>query len=366
MQSELLSIFKNVADPRSYRNQRHPFISIIGISLLGVLSGIDGFSGLADYAEMHLEELQKYLDLPNGAPSHDTFQRVWSTISPTEFLESFHEFTQTIASVFKGGIISIDGKKIRNSGDNPLTIVSAWCAQNELVLAQEKVSDKSNEITAVPKLLRLLDLNSKIVTMDAMGCQREACEQIVEKEGDYLIALKGNQGSLHKDVKEWFQDEKLRSACDTWEEHDKGHRRIESRKAFVTDDIGWLQHHQWPHLRSIGMVEAQVTKSKKVTTETRFYISSLPAKAEEICKAARAHWGIENKLHWRLDVVFNEDKACITNDNAAENMDILRKWALNILRKAKEKPDQSIKSVQRKASMSFKYLVSLINKIFHA
>lgn len=365
MKNQLATIFKEVEDPRSCRNQKHPLISIIGISLLAALSGVDSFSGMADFVEAHFEDLKSHFELPNGPPSHDTFQRVWSLINPTEFLKSFHEFTKALASAF-GAVISIDGKTIRNSGQSPLHIVNAWCASNELVLAQERVSDKSNEITAVPKLLRLLDLSDKIVTMDAMGCQRGACDQIVTQGGDYLISLKGNQGSLHKDVKDWFGDKKFLEECDVWEEYDKGHGRIEHRKAFVTDAISWLEQHKWPHLRSISMVKSRVTRAGKDTTETRFYISSLPSSAEKVCRTSRAHWGVENKLHWRLDVVFNEDKACITNDNAAENVDILRKWALNILQKAKEKPDQSIKSIQRKTGMSFKYLISVVNKIFHA
>ena len=366
MQDQLNAIFKEVDDPRSYRNQKHPFISLIGVSLLGVISGIDSFSGFADYAEAHLEGLKRYFDFPNGAPSHDTFQRLWDTIDPVKFCNSFHEFTKTI-QILTEGIISIDGKTIRNSGDNPLHIVSAWCTSNDLVLAQEKVDSKSNEITAIPKLLDLLDLKSKLITIDAMGCQRKICSQIAEQGGDYLISLKGNQGTLHEDIKLWFTDKELIKQCSSWEENDKGHGRIEQRTAYVTDDINWLQErHKWPYLKSIGVVVSKVIKANKETQEMRFYVSSMEASAEKLCKAARAHWGIENKLHWRLDVVFNEDGCCITNDNAAENMDILRKWALNILHKAKTKPSQSIKSVQRKSAMSFTYLISVVNKIFHA
>ena len=187
------------------------------------------------------------------------------------------------------------------------------------------------------------------------------------KNGYYLISLKGNQGNLYNDVKDYFEDNELQKLCYSFSEIDKGHGRIENRTAYVTNDIDWLQEfHDWPGLKSIAMVVFEVQKGDKISKEVRFYISSLPADPKLINKAARAHYGIENKLHWRLDVVFNEDKCCIKNDNAAENMDILRKWALNILQKAKEKQEQSIKSLMRKNSMSFKHLTKVMQKIFHA
>jgi predicted transposase YbfD/YdcC len=234
-------------------------------------------------------------------------------------------------------------------------------------LAQEKIDNKSNEITALPKLIKLLDLKNKIVTIDAMGAQREICKQIVEQEGNYVISLKGNQGTLHDDVVTYFNDEKTLEKSLISEENDKGHGRIEQRIAYSFENIEWLQQeHEWPGLKSIGMVRTTVNKGDKILEEQRFYISSLPADARQLNQAARLHWGIENQLHWRLDVTFNEDGACIRNDNAAENIDILRKWALNVLQKAKQKPDQSIKSLMRKNAMSFRHLTGIVNKIFHA
>lgn len=225
-------------------------------------------------------------------------------------------------------------------------IVSAWCQANQLTLAQEKVDDKSNEITAIPKLLKLLDLHHRIVTIDAMGTQREISQQIINQGGDYVLSVKGNQPTLFEDIKLYFEDPEHCKACLSFAEYDKGHGRIESRIAYVTADIAWLQeHHQWPGLRSIGRVIATVLRKGKETTERRFYITSREAHAEELNKTVRAHWSIENQLHWRLDVVFNEDGACVRNDNAAENRDILRKWALNILQKAKTKPDQEIRAL---------------------
>lgn len=362
-----LNYFKNVQDPRSARNQKHSFITIIGTTLLASLAGIDSFSGFADFAECHLEELEKHFKFPYGSPSHDTYQRFWDAINPQEFYRSFGEFTQALATA-TGTYIHIDGKTIRNSGEEKaLHIVSAWCRANQMTLAQEKVDSKSNEITALPKLLNLLDLKDRMVTLDAMGAQRDTCAQIINQGGDYVISLKGNQGTLHNDVITYFNDENFIRKCLISEENDKGHGRIEQRVAYSCDDIKWLQEeHQWPGLKSIGMVKTTVSKGHKMTQEQRFYISSLSADARRLNEAARLHWGIENLLHWRLDVTFNEDKACIRNDNAAENIDILRKWALNILQKVKKKPDQSIKSLMRRNAMSFKHLIQSVNKFFHA
>jgi predicted transposase YbfD/YdcC len=364
---EALSYFETIQDPRSARNQKHPLITLIGTTLLASLAGIDSFSGIADFTESHFDQLKEYFAFPSGPPSHDTYQRLWDEINPSEFYSCFTEFTQFLATAV-GTLINLDGKSIRNSGqDKALHIVSAWCQANQLVLAQEKVDCKSNEITALPKLIKLLDLKGRTVTIDAMGAQRAICEQIVEQEGDYVISLKGNQGTLHEDISTYFNNVKLRERCLVSEDNDKGHGRIEQRIAYSCDEIEWLQKdHQWPGLKSIGMVMSKIERKGKVETEQRFYISSLSADARKLNEAARLHWGVENQLHWRLDVVFNEDKACIRNDNAAENIDILRKWALNVLQKAKQKPEQSIKSLMRKNAMSFKHLTNVVNRIFHA
>lgn len=363
----ILNYFEGITDPRSNRNQKHPLKTLIGTTLLASLCGIDSFSGFSDFTDCHYEELRKHFDFPHGVPSHDTYQRFWDGINPLEFYQSFAEFTETLATI-TGQYINIDGKTIRNSAkDKALHVVSAWCHSNQMTLCQEKVDGKSNEITALPKLLKLLDLKGKIVTLDAMGTQRAVCAQIIEQGGDYVISLKGNQGTLHQDVMDYLNDPKLVQNCILSEEYDKGHGRIEQRKAYSCEEINWLQqHHQWPGLKSIGMVVSQVEKKGQITQDQRFYISSLAANARQLNEAARLHWGVENQLHWRLDVVFNEDKGCIRNDNASENIDILRKWALNGLQKARQKPDQSIKSIMRKNSMSYTHLSSCVKRIFHA
>lgn len=320
---------------------------------------------MEDFVEIHYDELSKYFDLSGGVPSHDTYQRLWNSICPTQFRESFLDFVKSLQKVCSE-IVSIDGKTIRNSGkEKALNIVSAWCHNNHMVFAQEKTHEKSNEITAIPELLKKLDLKEKIITIDAAGAQRNICEQITAGGGNYVIALKGNQKSLYEDVKEFLQDTRNHKFSN--ENNDKGHGRIEQRTAFVSHDVEDLQKiHDWPGLRSVGKVVSRVFKKGKETEETRYYISSLALDAQRLNDIARKHWGIENQLHWRLDVIFNEDKSCIRNDNSAENMNIMRKWAMAVLVKAKKKPSQSVKSVMRRNSMSVSHLVDAVKKILHA
>ena len=365
MQASLGKYFNEIKDPRSLRNQRHPFMTLIGTSFLAALSGIDSFSGIQDFVEMHMDGLQDFFDFPHGVASHDTYQRLWDSLSPTQFKACFLAFIASLDKI-SSDVISIDGKTIRNSGKKEaLHIVSAWCHQNQLVFGQEKVDSKSNEITAIPKVLDLLDLEDKVITIDAMGAQRAICQKIVDAKADYVISLKGNQGTLLDDVKLYLRDEKNHEM--TNENNDKAHGRLEKRVAVVAHDIAWLNElHQWPGLKAIGQITATVWKKGKQTKETRYYISSLTLDAARLNDIARKHWAIENQLHWSLDVVFNEDKACIRNDNAAENMDILRKWALAVLTKVKTKTQQSIKSLMRKNAMPTKYLIASVKKIFHA
>jgi predicted transposase YbfD/YdcC len=365
MQDFFTSIFSKIDDPRSWKNQKHNFISLVGSTFCAVLSGIDSFLGISDFVEAHFQELSEHFDLSGGVPSCDTYRRFWNEISPSQFQESFQEFVESLQNVCSE-VVSIDGKTIRNSGkEKPLHIVSAWCQNNQTTFAQEKVREKSNEITAIPEVLKKLDLRDKIITIDAMGAQRSICQQILDGEGDYVISLKGNQGTLREDVKLFLEDEKNHEFRN--ENNDKGHGRIERRIAAVSRNVVGLQEiHNWPGLKSVGKIVATVLKKGKETTETRYYISSLQLEAGQLNEIARKHWRIENQLHWRLDVVFNEDKACIRNDNAAENMDVMRKWGLAVLVKAKRKPDQSIKSLMRKNSMSFSYLIESVKKISRA
>jgi predicted transposase YbfD/YdcC len=365
MQSIFSNHFSKVTDPRSIRNQKHSLISLIATSFLASLAGIDSFLGIEDFVEMHFEELSQWLDLSGGVPSHDTYRRLWSEISPTQFYDCFMEFVNFL-NPSSSEIISIDGKTIRNSGrEHPLHIVSAWCHNNQMVFAQEKVREKSNEITAIPDVLKKLSLENKIITIDAMGAQRPICQQILDGDGDYVIALKGNQKTLYENVQLFLEDEQNHEFKN--ENNDKGHGRIVQRLAVVSRDISRLQEiHNWPGLQTVGKITTTVLKKGVETTETRYYISSLLLDAEKLNEIARKHWGIENQLHWRLDVVFNEDKSCIRNDNAAENMDILRKWSLAALGKIRKKPEQSTKSLMRKNAMSYSHLIDSVNKILRA
>ena len=332
-------IFSGIEDPRVDRTKKHPLESILYIVLCGSLAGIDSWTGFEDYASAHEETLRQFIVLPEGIPSHDTIARVIRALDVSSFARCFESFAASLAENAKG-VIAIDGKTMRGSFDDKKKvksrhIVSAWADCCKVALAQVKVDDKSNEITAIPQLLELLDLNGQIVTIDAMGCQRDICSRIIEKGGDYAISLKGNQGSLHKDVALFFADKK-REPAHEWEEYDKGHGRIEHRHCTAIQDIAWLQEiHDWPGLRSIAMVKSTRQNNEDIQQETRYYLSSMPADAERIAKAARAHWGIENSLHWVLDVSFNEDGSRIRSNNAPEILSMLRKWSINILNQHK-------------------------------
>lgn len=365
MDLHIKNLFSEIEDPRIERTKKHPLESILYIVLCGTISGVDSWIGYQDYAEEHFEILSKFIDLPHGVPSHDTISRVIEALDVIEFEECFEEFVQSLINNAKD-LIAIDGKTLRGSFDakkgvKAKHIVSAWANGCKLVLAQEKVEDKSNEITAIPKLLKRLDIEGQIVTIDAMGCQRDICEQIIDQEGDYVISLKGNQGSLHEDVRLWFEDSN-QMVDHVWEEWDKGHGRIEHRLCRASGDISWLQErHSWPGLSSIAAVHSMRETAKGIQKETRYYISSLSADAERIAKAARRHWGVENSLHWVLDVTMNEDKSRIRNENAPEILAIIRKWGLNIINQ--HKGDISIKRMMRKMAMSPKNLLLILQKI---
>jgi predicted transposase YbfD/YdcC len=361
MEMQWHSVFRKLEDPRSPRNQRHEFMSLVGIGLFGTLSGITSYDGLADFAEFREADLAGIIPMPFGPPCSETLRRFFNELNAEVFAECFREFTVTLLEKVPG-LIPIDGKRIRNSGKNPIQIVSAWCEENHVVLAHVKVQDESNEITAIPALLKLIDVCGKVVTIDAIGCQKTILQDIVDRGGDYIVAIKGNQGNLFEDVKAYFQDTKDML---TSTEYDKGHGRIEKRTCNTTDDLDWLckEYPDWTGLTSVSQVISERTINNKKSVETRYYISSLPADPKFTGTAVRSHWGIENKLHWRLDVICNQDKACVRNDNAAQNLDTMHKWALNILSKFKT-TKVSMKSLQRKACMSFDFLLKLITKFF--
>jgi predicted transposase YbfD/YdcC len=331
------SCFEDLEDPRSGNAALHDFHTLLIIALCAVLCGGQGAVDMALFAKAKEPFLREFLDLKNGPPSPDTFSRLFRHLDPDQFRTAFQRFMTAFSQTCQG-VIAIDGKVLRRSFDrasskSALHMVSAWGCEQRMVLAQIATDAKSNEITAVPKLLKMLSLKDTIVTVDALNCQRAIAQQIVDQGGDYALALKGNQGTLHADVS-LFLDDPAREAGDTDTTVDADNGRIETRVATVTTDIGWLQHgHKWPGLKCIGKVTRTRETTAKTTVETAYYLLSTPMTAKRFNAVVRSHWGIENRLHWRLDVIMNEDQDRNRMDNSPYNHAILRHMALNVIQK---------------------------------
>ena len=363
--------FKEVKDPRREHKKLHKLTDVLFISICAVIANADSFVDIERFGKAKETWFKKYLELPNGIPSHDTFGRLFALLQPEILKECFVSWIKTIVKSINGEIIAIDGKTVRRSfdrvkGNNAIHIVSAWACENKMVLGQKKVDEKSNEITAIPELLEILDIKNCIITIDAMGTQKKIAERIIENEADYVLALKGNQGNLHEDIKLFFNSidnkNELDIEFDYFKTIDKDHGRIEIRECYVTSDLSWLtQKKEWKNLTSIIMIKSKRIIDKKTNTETRYYISSLKANAKLNLNAIRKHWGVENSLHWSLDVSFREDESRIRKDNAPENFNLLRHIALNIL-----KQDKTFKvglAVKRKtAGWDENYLMNILNK----
>jgi predicted transposase YbfD/YdcC len=334
---QFASCWEGLEDPRSGNAALHDFHELLIIALCCVLCGGQGAVDMALFAEAKEAFLRGFLRLDNGLPSHDTFSRLFRNLDPEQFRDSFQRFMAQFSEQLQG-VVAIDGKVLRRSfdrasGKSALHMVSAWGSEQRLVLAQIATDAKSNEITAVPKLLRMLALKGTIVTTDALNCQRTIAEQIVEQQGDYALALKGNQGTLYEDVVLLFKDPELKANSSA--PHVEGdHGRIETRTATVSEQIEWLQNqHQWPGLKAIGKVVRVRQTAEKTTTETAYYLLSLVLSPERLNEVVRQHWGVENSLHWRLDVVMHEDQDRTRMGHGPENLALLRHMALNAMQK---------------------------------
>jgi predicted transposase YbfD/YdcC len=319
-----------------------------------------------------------FLTLRNGIPSHDTFNRLFAALDPKQFLDCFLRWTQSLRQAVPQEIVALDGKALRralNADQSVKYVVSAWAESNGLVLGQLKVADKSNEITALPELLRVLELAGCIVTVDAMGTQKKIAKEIIEADADYVLALKGNHETVHEEVKTFLDDAvaetskprpagaKLTKAAATLavlETVEKDHGRLETRRYYQSAALDWFADQaKWEGLRSVGMVEAIREMSGKRTVERRYYLTSLPLGVETFARAVRGHWGVENKLHWVLDVCFREDQSRARAGYAAENLATLRRLALNLLQREKTKK-RGIKGKQLNASWNHAYLLRLL------
>lgn len=364
-----LDYFDEIEDPRSEKGKLYSVHEILLITICGMICGAESWRDLVTFGVEKLDFLEEYLPFENGVPSKNTFCRFFASLKPKQFKECFVEWVNSLALI-KDEVIAIDGKRLCNSFDkahnkSAIHMVSAFAAKTKLVLAQQKVDDKSNEITAIPKLLDLLSIKGNIVTIDAMGTQKEIASKIIDSGGDYVLALKGNHSRLHKDIIDFFNDN-MRQAQKNFsiaKDVDCGHGRIEERKCFVGDKIDWLGELKFPGMKSVICIDASRTVGDITSNEKRYYISSLPANAEKINMVTRDHWAVENCLHWSLDVTFNEDNSRIRNDNAAENIAMVRHTALNLLQISKAKyKGSSIKGLRKKAGWGNSTLKAILEQ----
>jgi predicted transposase YbfD/YdcC len=365
--------FGEISDPRKGKNVQHKLLDIIVIAICGVICGADGWVEIENYGRQKENWLKQFLELPKGIPSHDTFGRVFAKIEPEEFQSSFREWVQAIQQITQGQVIGVDGKHLRRShdrgnGKQALCLVNAWAEDNRLVLGQYQVDEQSNEITAIPELLKLLEISGCIVTIDAIGTQKKIAKTILDCEADYVLAVKDNQGKLHEAIQYLFEYDQQNDFQETPYDYsrtvNKGHGRIDVRQCWATDDPEYLSdiqtQYNWPGLQSIAMVITERIIDQETASETRFYISSLEGNADLILSAVRGHWAVENGLHWVLDVAFNEDQSRVRKDHAPANLAVLRQMAVNLLKQEKSAKG-GIKAKRLQAGWNDDYLLKVLS-----
>jgi predicted transposase YbfD/YdcC len=373
-ETSVLSYFGELEDPRSDKNLMHPFINIVSIAILATICGADDWVAVETYGNAKKLWLETFLDLSNGIPSHDTFGRVFRWLDEEAFQVKFAEWTARICEMTGGEVVAMDGKKLRRSGDcrharDGIWMVSAWASENRMVLGQRKVDEKSNEITAIPQLLAQLDLSGCIVTVDALNTQTAIAKQIVDAQADYIMAVKGNQGTLYEDLQllfEGFEAELYQQVrYETARSTHQAHGREEYRQVWVVTSPEYRQYlrqnQKWEKLHSlIKLVSVRYRPlSDKMETTTRYFISSWHASAEDFLQAIRDHWQIENGLHWVLDVAFREDQSRIRKDHAPANMALLRHIALNLLKHEKT-AKVGINNKRKRAGWDNNYLEKVV------
>ena len=367
--SSIAAHFRQLPDPRVRRTRRHALEDILVITLCAVICGADDWAAIARFGRAKRTWFRGFLALPHGIPSHDTFGRVFAALDPEAFKTAFLAWVATVADLLPGDVIAIDGKTLRRTFDTAadkgaIHMVSAWATAQGLCLGQVKTDTKSNEITAIPKLLQMLALTDRVVTIDAMGCQTAIARTIHAKGGDYVLSLKGNQTRLHDDIRTFFLDAEAHAFADTphttAETVDGDHGRIEVRRAWATDDLAWLPaRSRWPGLRSVLRVDRERTVGDRTTHETRFFLSSLPPDAATLARVVRSHWAIENSLHWVLAVAMHQDQTRIRTGHAPENLAILQHIALNLL-KLDRTETLGIKNKRLAAGWDHDYLLRVI------
>jgi len=366
---QIFAIFENVPEPRVERTRKHPLINILTISLLAIICVGEGWQDMRDFGQAKKKWLGEFLDLKNGIPSADTFSRVLSALDPKAFNAVLTEWVQNISGGINDKVVAIDGKTVRHSFDRAtnrksLHLVSAWIVENNLCLGQIATEEKSNEITAIPKLLELLDIRGATITLDAMGCQRAIADKVIEQDCDYIMGLKGNQGSVRGSVETNFflglKGQFEEGQCTFHETTSAGaHGRKEVRRVWVTHEVNrCYEYERWRGLKSLIMVERERIVGEKTSLEKHYYLSSHDKDAEALGTMIRDHWSIENGLHWCLDVAFREDESRIRKGNGAENVALLRKFAMN-LAKSEKTNKRGIQAKRKRAAWDDNYLLML-------